>query len=52
MRKRDYLTFYKFLFFNSLTAWSAALAVKAMYVSEGFTQDDDAIKEPSVTKTF
>jgi hypothetical protein len=43
---------YKFFFFNSFTAKSAARAVRAMYVSEGFTQDAETIAEPSVTKTF
>jgi hypothetical protein len=38
--------------FSSVTAWSAARAVNAMYVSEGFWQADDAMHEPSVTKTL
>jgi hypothetical protein len=44
--------YYKFFFFNSFTAKSAARAVRAIYVSEGFTQDAETIAEPSVTKTF
>lgn len=43
---------YKFFFFNSATAKSAARAVNAMYVSEGLTQEEEAIAAPSVTKTF
>ena len=37
---------------SSFTAWSAARAVSAMYVSDGFWHADDAMHEPSVTKTF
>jgi hypothetical protein len=43
---------YKFLFFNSFTAKSAARAVIAMYVNEGFTQEAEAIAAPSVMNTF
>src|SRR6185503_6864169 len=37
---------------SSPTAWSTARAVSAMYVSDGFTHDDDTMHEPSVTNTF
>src|SRR5207253_2298569 len=37
----------RFLRFNSPTAKSAALAVSAMYVSEGFTHAADAMHDPS-----
>ena len=37
---------------SSFTAKSAARAVSAMYVSEGFTHADDVMHEPSVTKTL
>jgi hypothetical protein len=43
---------YRFIFFNSFTAKSAALAVSAMYVNDGFTQDADTMAAPSVTNTF
>src|SRR5579871_2297462 len=46
------LTSYRFPFFNSLTAWSAARAVNAIYVNEGFWQAAEAINDPSVTNTF
>jgi hypothetical protein len=37
---------------NSCTAYAEALAVKAIYVSDGFWQADEVIAEPSVTKRF
>lgn len=43
---------YKFFFFNSTTAKFAARAVNAMYVNEGFTQEEETIAALSVTKTF
>ena len=41
-----------FPFLSSATAKSAALAVNAIYVSEGFWQAEDTIAAPSVTNTF
>ena len=42
----------RIFFFISFTTYSHALAVIAMYVREGFTQEEEAMKDPSVTNTF
>jgi len=43
---------YNSSFFIESTAKSAALAVRAMKVSEGFTQEVEVMHAPSVMKTF
>ena len=43
---------YKFPRFISPTAQSQALAVSAIYVSDGFTHELDVMQAPSVTNTF
>ena len=43
---------YKLFFFISETAKSQARAVSAMYVSDGFTQAEEVMQPPSVTKRF
>src|SRR5262249_16939847 len=43
---------HRFRFFSSFTAKSAARAVSAMYVSDGFWHAADVMHEPSVTNTF
>ncbi|PRY27393.1 hypothetical protein CLV58_13326 [Spirosoma oryzae] len=43
---------YKLPFFISFTAKSAARAVSAIYVSDGFTHEADVIQAPSVLNTF
>jgi hypothetical protein len=44
--------FYKFFLVISLTAKAAARAVRAMYVSDGFTHEAEVMAAPSVIKTF
>ena len=39
-------------FFNSSTAWFAALAVRAINVSDGFWVPVEVMQAPSVTYTF
>lgn len=43
---------YRLPFFISLTAWVAALAVRAIYSSDGLWFPVLAIAAPSVTNTF
>src|ERR1700746_699906 len=43
---------YRLFFFISDTAKSQARAVSAMYVSDGFTQEEDTMHAPSVRNRF
>ena len=38
--------------FNSVTAYAAARAVSAIYVSDGFWQAEEVMQAPSVTNTL
>lgn len=51
-RKRTRNPGYRLFFFISDTAKSQARAVSAIYVSDGFTQEEETMHAPSVIKTF